>query len=77
MKTFKTLVQNLNEAFKAPAGEKVVKTLKLGSKNKVEAVITKKGSKFIAYVDGDKLDEFKSAKEAEKSMREIADLMGQ
>ena len=74
MLTFKELRSNLTEAFRPPSGEKVVKTFKVGKKS--EAVITQKGGKFIAYVDGDKLDEFKSAKEAEKSTKEFADLMG-
>jgi len=66
----------LSEAFRAPAGEKVVKTFKVGKKQKFDAAVTQKGRQFIAYVDGDQLDIFKSAKEAEKAAKEFTDLMG-
>jgi len=52
----------------------VVKTFKIGKKS--EAVITKVGSKYSLHIDGEKLDDYKSAKEAEKSAKEFADLMG-
>ena len=39
-------------------------------------MITKKGNFFTVFVDGDKLDEFKTAKEAEKAAKEFTDLMG-
>ncbi len=77
MKTFKTLRTNLAEAaYKLKAGEKLVKKFKVGKKKKYEAVITKKGNFFCVYVDGDKLDEFKTAKDAEKAAKEFTDLMG-
>jgi len=77
MKTFKQFRTSLSEgAYKAKPGEKVVKTFKVGKKKKYEAVIAKKGSYFCVYVDGDKLDEFKSQKEAEKAAKEFTDLMG-
>lgn len=72
MKTFQS-IRNLNEA-KAPAGEKVVKKFKVG-KAKYDAIITQKGKDYIGYIDGDKLDVFKSAKEAEKSMVDFTKLM--
>jgi len=77
MKPFSTIRQmsSLNEAFRAPAGEKVVKQFKVGKKKKYEAVITKKGSNFIGYIDGDKLDTFKNAKEAETAMLDFTKLM--
>jgi len=63
-------------AFKAPRGEKELKTFKVGNKQKYGAVITQKGKLFIAYVDGEQLDVFKSQKEAEKAVKEFTDLMG-
>ena len=67
--------QNLSEAFKVPASEKVVKQFKVGRKKKYDAVITKKGSQFIGYIDGDKLDTFRNAKDAEKAMVDFTKLM--
>jgi len=70
------MMLNLSEAKnKIPSGEKKVKEFKIG-KSKLDALLTKKGSKFIVYIDGTKLDEFKSEKEAEKSANEFAELMG-
>lgn len=76
MKTFNQLRESLEEGYKPKAGEKVVKKFTVGKKKKYEAVITKKGSYFCVYVDGDKLDEFKNQKEAEKAAKEFTDLMG-
>ena len=82
MKTFQEFrttqpsTTKLSEAFKAKAGEKVVKTFKVGKNKKYEAAITKKGSQFIAYIDGDELDKFKSQKEAESGIKDFTDLMG-
>ena len=64
------------KATKVKADEKLVKKFKVGGKKKYEAVITKKGKFFTVHVDGDKLDEFKTAKEAEKAAKEFTDLMG-
>jgi len=69
---FKELRQTLTLS---EASEKEVKTLKVGKKSK--AVIKQKGSKFSVYIDGNLLDDkYKNAKEAEKSAKEFADLMG-
>jgi hypothetical protein len=81
MKTFQEFrttspATKLSEAFKAKAGEKVVKTFKVGKNKKYDAVITKKGSQFIAYIDGDELDTFKSQKDAESGIKDFTDLMG-
>jgi hypothetical protein len=73
MKTFQQ-IRKLTEA-KAPAGEKQVKKFKVG-KNKYDAVVTQKGKDFIAYIDGDKLDVFKNAKDAEKAINDFTKLMG-
>jgi hypothetical protein len=72
MKTFHQL-RNISEA-KAPTGEKLVKSFKVG-KNKYSATITKKGSMYIGYIDGDKLDSFKTEKEAVKSINDFIGLM--
>lgn len=82
MKTFQefrttsSLTNKLSEAFKAPAGQKVVKSFKVGKQKKYDAVITKKGNDFIAFIDGDELDRFKSQKEAESGIKDFTDLMG-
>jgi len=77
MKTFKQFQTKLMEkTFKVPSNEKVQKTLKVGKKKKYEAVITKSGSSFNAYIDGDKLDTFKSVQSAEKAIKQFTDLMG-
>ena len=77
MKTFQQIrnLTSLDEAVKLPSGEKQVKNFKVG-KEKFDAVISKKGNMFIAYIDGDKLDAFKSAKEAEKAINDFTKLMG-
>ena len=49
--------------------------MKVGKGKKYPAVITKKGSYFCAYIDGDKLDDFKSQKEAEKAIADFTKLM--
>lgn len=71
MRTFQDLRSNLalNEA-----SGKEVKSFKIGKKSK--ALITKKGSKFAVYIDGELLDKsYKSASDAEKAAKEFADLM--
>lgn len=75
MKTFNQIRQSLNEATKLASGEKEVKSMKVGKGKKFPAIITKKGSAFIAYIDGDKLDQFKSQKEAEKAIMDFTKLM--
>jgi hypothetical protein len=75
MKSFSQIrTTSLSEALKTPKGEKQIKKFKVG-KNKYEAIITKKGSSFIGYIDGDKLDSFKNAKEAEKAINDFTKLM--
>jgi len=56
--------------------EKTVEKMKVGSgRKKYPAEIKKEGSKYVAYVDGDKLDEFKSEKEAKKGIEDFVELM--
>ena len=75
MKTFNQIRQSLNEATKLSSGEKEIKSMKVGKGKKFPAIITKKGSAFIAYIDGDKLDQFKNQKEAEKAIMDFTKLM--
>ncbi len=76
MRTFKQFREaNLNEAYKPSSGEKIIKQFKVG-KDKFEAVISKKGSKFISYIDGDMLDQFNTAKEAESAINDFVKLIG-
>ncbi len=75
MLTFKESFNKVLEAkLKLPKGEKVAKELtKLGKKKNVTAVIT---DKFNLYIDGTKLDKYRSLKDAEKAVKEFIKLMG-
>jgi 5'(3')-deoxyribonucleotidase len=75
MLTFKESFNEVIEAkLKLPSGEKVAKEItKLGKKKNVTAVIT---SKFNLYIDGQKLDKYRSVKDAEKAVKEFIKLMG-
>lgn len=55
--------------------ENVVKKMKVGKDNKFSAEIKKQGSNYIATVDGEKLDDFKSEKAAEKGIKDFVKLM--
>lgn len=63
MMNFKEFRVSLTEA---------VKSYKLG---KYKAEIKKEGNKFVAYLDGDKLDGFKSEREAQSSLKDFVDLL--
>ncbi|MBI33510.1 MAG: hypothetical protein CMD98_06560 [Gammaproteobacteria bacterium] len=78
MKTFKESFDIIIEKkMKLPSGEKVVKELsRLGKKKNVNAVISKKGSKFNLYVDGQMVDGFKDEKSADKALKEFIKVMG-
>jgi 5'(3')-deoxyribonucleotidase len=70
--------ESFNEVIEAklklPKGEKVAKELtKLGKKKKTTAVIT---DKFNLYIDGVKLDNYKSLKDAEAALKDFINLMG-
>jgi|TARA_B110000914_G_scaffold220491_1_gene230651 elongation factor P--beta-lysine ligase len=75
MLTFKESFNEVIEAkLKLPKGEKVAKELtKLGKKKKTTAVIT---DKFNLYIDGVKLDNYKSLKDAEAALKDFINLMG-
>ena len=52
---------------KMPKGEHVwSKTI-----DRIKVMIHKEGNKFVAYVDGDKLDSYQSQKDAEKSITQF------
>ena len=74
MLTFKESFNEVLEAkLKLPKGEKVAKELtKLGKKKNVTAVIT---DKFNLYIDGTKLDKYRSLKDAEKAVKEFLKVM--
>jgi predicted DNA-binding protein with PD1-like motif len=78
MKTFKESFNIIVEAkMKLPKGEEVVKELKrLGKGKDVTAVITTAKGKFNLYVDDQKLDTFKSEKEASKGLKDFLKVMG-
>jgi hypothetical protein len=75
MKTFKESFNEVIEAkLKLPKGEKVAKELtKLGRKKKTSAVIT---NKFNLYIDGVRVDKYKSVKSAEEALKDFINLMG-
>jgi hypothetical protein len=63
----------IEKDLKLPKGETVEKEItKLGKKKKITAIIT---SKFNLYLDGDKLDKYKSVKDAEKALKEFIKVM--
>jgi hypothetical protein len=75
MRSFKQFRSNLNETVTS-IHEKTVEKMKVGKgSKKYPAEIKKEGSKYVAYVDGDKLDEFKSEKEAKKGIEDFVELM--
>lgn len=64
IKTFKELKEKLN---RQPSGE-VVYNKKL---NKVPVKIHKEKAGFVVYIDGDRLDAYKTQREAEKMAAEF------
>ena len=73
MKKFRNFRSALNETA-SQVNEKVVDSFTVG-KDKLKAEIQKKGSNYVAKVDGEKLDEFKSEKEARKGIDDFVKLM--
>jgi len=72
---FKQFRSDITEAAEQ-INEKTVEKMKVGSgRKKFPAEIKKEGSKYVAYVDGDKLDDFKSEKEAKKGIEDFVELM--
>jgi ribosomal protein S9 len=63
---------------KLAAGEKEVRSYKLGKRKNVLVTVAQKGRAFTVYINGDKLDDnYKSQKDAEKSASEFIQLMGE
>ena len=59
MKTFRSFNQGLKEAVKG-------NTVFSKKVDGIDVEVVKDGPKFVAYIDGDKLDAYSSQKEAEK-----------
>ena len=70
MKTYRQILESIQELKKLDQGELVYnKKIKRIS---VEIYKQKKGNlPFVAYVDGDKFDAFKSQKDAERSAQKV------
>ena len=67
----------LREKVKLAGGEKQVKSFKAGKRKDKEVILTKKGSKFGVYVDGELLDNnYKNEKEAQKAADDMIKLLG-
>ena len=73
MKNFRNFRLALNETA-SQVNESVVDSFTVG-KDKLKAEIRKKGSKYVAKVDGEELDEFRSEKEARKGIEDFVKLM--
>ena len=58
----------------AEAAESIdAKSFKVG---KYKAVIKKEGNKFVAFLDGEKFDTFKTDSEAKKGLKDFVQLLG-
>jgi len=67
----------LREKVKLAGGEKKVKSFKAGRRKDKEVILTKKGTKFGVYVDGELLDNnYKNEKEAQKAANDMIKLLG-
>lgn len=73
-----SFVELREKTTKLASGEKQVKAFRGGKRKKLNVVIAKKGNKFSAYIDGEKLDDnYKNVKDAEKSVNDFIKLMGE
>jgi len=67
----------LREKVKLAGGERKVKSFKAGKRKDKEVILTKKGTKFGVYVDGELLDNnYKNEKEAQKAADDMIKLLG-
>tara|TARA_B100002019_G_C21064680_1_gene495862 strand:+ start:338 stop:562 length:225 start_codon:yes stop_codon:yes gene_type:complete len=67
----------LREKVKLAGGEKKIKSFKAGKRKDKEVILTKKGTKFGVYVDGELLDNnYKNEKEAQKAADDMIKLLG-
>lgn len=74
MRNFKDFQTNIDETV-SQINERTVKKMKVGKGNKFSAEIKKQGSNYIATVDGEELDTFRSEKDAEKGIKDFVKLM--
>ena len=66
------------EKVKVDSGEKIVKNEKIGRSKKIEFTITKKGSKFFAYFDGEKYaGTYNNQKKVEDIVKSYLKLVGE
>jgi len=73
-----SFVELREKTAKLGSGEKEVKKYKGGKRKKIDVQVVQKGRAFSVYIDGEKLDDnFKSAKDAEKSANDFIKLMGE
>ena len=70
MKSYKQIISELNEKTKEPKGD-VVLNKKINSIPVKIIKLVKGNLPFVVYIDGDKLDAFKSLKDAEKSATKV------
>ena len=73
MKNFKQFRSALSESV-SQINERVVDSFTVG-KDKLKAEIRKKGSNYVAKVDGEELDKFRSEREARKGIEDFVKLM--
>ena len=73
MKNFRNFRLALNETA-SQVNERVVDSFTVG-KDKLKAEIRKKVSNYVAKVDGEELDEFRSEREARKGIEDFVKLM--
>lgn len=73
-----SFVELREKTTKLGPGEKEVKSYKGGKRKKIDVQVVQKGRAFSVYIDGEKLDDnFKTAKDAEKSANDFIKLMGE
>ena len=73
-----SFVELREKTAKIGSGETEVKSYKGGKRKKIAVQVVQKGKAFSVYIDGEKLDDnFKSAKDAEKSANDFIKLMGE
>jgi len=70
MINFKSFRKTINEAAANKSAE--VKTFKI---KKFVAVIKQEGNRFVAYLDKDRLDSFKSEKDAVQGIKDFVSLL--
>jgi hypothetical protein len=73
-----SFVEIREKTTKLGSGEKEIKSYKGGKRKKINVQVVQKGRAFSVYIDSEKLDDnFKTAKDAEKSANDFIELMGE